>query len=208
MTKHSDGRIADQVPPATVFSDRHCHGTLNAITDSERRALRPIGYTAHEVAVLTGALLADLVTLPGVRIFQGVHPVAGPDMPPIPHVISAGLRLLLIESVAWPPGRYVATATGQIHCDGSYIGQSVGPLANAVRHWREILPPDHRVSGVIVVHPTAEGDLALPTTMVRDLVWTRAEQAARLIRTRLPRDGRPVSVRVVAALLAATGDLP
>src|SRR5215470_11068945 len=95
-----------------------------------------------------GALLTDLFALPGVRIFQGVRPAAA-DLPRIPHVISAGHRLVLVESVAWPPGRYAATAAGQIHCDGVYTGQSVLPLLTAVRHWRQALPRGHRVSALV-----------------------------------------------------------
>ena len=59
------------------------------------------------------------------------------------------------------PGRYAATPAGLIHCDGVYIGQSVRPLIVAVRHWRQALPRGHRVSALVVVHPTAEGELAI-----------------------------------------------
>jgi hypothetical protein len=123
-------------------------------------------------------------------------------MPPIPHVISAGHRLVLVESVAWPPGRYTVTGTGQIHCDGIYIGQSAGPLIAAVGHWRELLP-EHRVSAFVVVHPIARGDLALPTA-AGDLAWALAGQAVRAIRARLPSGHQPVSVHAVLTLLAAT----
>src|SRR6516162_8910334 len=104
MTGFADGWTADQARPATALPGR-CHGSLDVITDSERRGLRPIGTTAREVAARTGALLNDLLALPGVRIFQGVRPDAAPDMPRIPHAVSAGRQLILIESVAWPPGQ-------------------------------------------------------------------------------------------------------
>jgi hypothetical protein len=205
MTRPANRRIAALVSPAEAVPGR-CHGSLDAITDSERRALRPIGTTAHEVAVRTGVLLADLLALPGVRIFQGVLPAAAQDMPRIPHAISAGRRLILVESVAWPPGQYAARAVGRIHCDGTYIGQSVRPLINAVRYWRETLPHGHRVNALVVVHPTAEGDLTLPAPTVRDLAWTYADAAVRDIRALLP-CGRPaVSMRAVAALAAATAE--
>lgn len=202
MTSHADRWTTDPVVPATILS-RRCHGSLDAITDSEQRALRPIGTTAHDVAARTGALLTGLFVLPSVRIFQGVRPTAA-DVPRVPHVISAGHRLVFVESVAWPSGRYATTAAGRIHCDGMYIGQSVRPLIAAVRHWREILPHGHLVSALVVVHPPADGELALPTATCRDLAWTRASDAVRDIRAQLPREQQATSIRAVAALLAAT----
>jgi hypothetical protein len=184
---------------------RRCHGSLDAITDSERRGLRPIGTTAREVAARTGALLADLFALPWVRIFQGVRPSAA-DLPCIPHVISAGRTLVLVESVAWPPGHYAATAVGRIHCDGVYIGQSVRPLITAVGLLWEALPPGHRVSAVVVVHPTAGGELALPAPSRPDLGWTRAGDAIHEIKAHLPSGPQPVSVSAVAALVAAIAE--
>jgi hypothetical protein len=109
-------RLAASVPPPLL--DRRCHGTLEIITDSQRRSLRPIAATAQQVAALTGELLADLIAIPCVRIFRGVHP-AVPGQPLIPHAISAGRELVLVESVAWPSGRYETTANGAIHCDGA-----------------------------------------------------------------------------------------
>ena len=204
MTMPADRRAAGPGVPATA-SSRRCHGSLDAITDSERRALRPIGATAHEVAARTGLLLADLFALPDVRIFQGVRPAAA-DLPRIPHAISAGRQLVLIESVAWPPGHYAATAAGRIHCDGMYIGQSVRPLIAAVRHWRETLSQGHQVSALVVVHPTTEGELALPAATARDLAWSCAGEAVRNIRAYLPRGRCTASIRAVAALVAATAE--
>jgi hypothetical protein len=182
-----------------------CHGSLESITDSERRALRPIGMTAREVAVLTGALLTELFTVPGICIFQGVRS-AEADMPRIPHAISAGRCVVLVESVAWPPGQYVVTAGGRICCDGPYIGQSMHPLMNAVRHWREILPSGHRVKGLVVVHPAAEGCLGLPGAATRDIVWAHADDAVDEIRTHLPRGRQLASISAVAALITATAE--
>lgn len=183
----------------------HCHGSLESITDSERRALRPIGMTAHEVAVRTGGLLTELFTVPGICIFQGVRSANG-DLPRIPHAISAGRRIVLVESVAWPPGQYVVTAGGRICCDGAYIGQSMHPLLNAVRHWREILPSDHRVRGLVVVHPAAEGCPGLPSASARDIIWAHAGDAVDEIRAHLPRGRQLASISAVAALIAATAE--
>src|SRR5215468_5971972 len=112
-----DGRRVRPVVLAPLLAHR-CHGSLAPISDSERRALRPIGATAYEVAALTGMILSELLVHPGVRIFQGVRAITNAGEPCIPHVVNVGRRLVLIESVAWPPGRYDTTATGRIHCDG------------------------------------------------------------------------------------------
>jgi hypothetical protein len=198
--------LADpQVPgPAARAAAPPCrtHGKLDSVTDSERRALRSIGTTAREVAVRTGALLADLFTLPGVRIFQGVRPAEG--VPPVPHVVNAGRRLVFVESVAWPPGRYTTTAAGRVHCNGVYIGQSVRVLIAAVRQWRDSLPEGHGVSAVIVVHVTADGELALPAPAGLNVSWARAGDAVRAIRGQLCHQAEPASLAAVAALIAAT----
>jgi hypothetical protein len=204
MARTLGHRIPSPVGPATVAPDRW-HGSLDTITDSERRTLRPIGTTAHEVAARTGVLLGALPAGPGVRIFQGVRPAAAEDLPRIPHAICAGRQLILVESVAWPPGHYQVGQAGRIHCDGMYIGQSVLPLVNAARYWRATLPRGHRVSALVVVHPTGKGDLVLPTGTAAELAWTCAgDAAAAAIRARLPRGRPPTSAQAVAALIAAT----
>jgi hypothetical protein len=195
-------RIRAEVSP-TLLKQRY-HGTLGAITDSERRSLRPITATAYEVAACTGELLADLIAIPSVRIFHGVRP-AGADLPPIPHAITAGRQLIFIESVAWPPGRYETAESGRIHCDGTYIGQSVRPLIATVRHWRKILPKSHQVSAMIVVHASG-GDVTLPTAMSGDLAWVHAHDAARDIRERILCGRQSLSRNLVAALISATVD--
>lgn len=204
MTIPADSRISNPAGPATLLS-RRFYGSLDAITDSERRALRSIGLTANEAATRTGCLLTNLVALPGVRIFQGVRPATA-DVPRIPHAVNSGCRVILVESVAWPPGRYTVMPTGRIHCDDVYIGQSVRPLVSAVRHWRSTLALGHRVSAMVIVHPTAEGELGLPSAQARDLAWARAATAAGDIRACLPRAQQTVSIRAVAALIAATAE--
>jgi hypothetical protein len=198
--------LADpQVPgPATSAPSFPCgaHGKLDSVTDSERRALRSIGTTAREVAARTGALLAELFALPGVRIFQGVRPAAG--VAPVPHVVNAGRRLVFVESVAWPPGRYTTTTAGRVHCNGVYIGQSARVLIAAVRQWREDLPEGHGVSAVVVVHATGGGELALPAATGRNVNWARASDAVRAVRAQLYYQGEPTSLAAVAALIAAT----
>ena len=164
MAEPADSLATDPSEPPSP----RWHGTLDMIIDSERRALRPIGTSAHEVAARTGSLLAALLVAPNVRVFQGVHPEAG-GIPPIAHAISAGHRVMLIESVAWPPGTYHTAPEGRIHCDGVYIGQSVRPLLAAVCHWRRSLSPGHEISALVVVHPTGLGELALPGAIAENL---------------------------------------
>ena len=123
--------------------------------------------------------------------------------PPVPHVVSSGCRLVFVESVAWPPGRYATTSAGRIYCDGVYIGQSVGPLVTAIRRWQASLPGGHWVSAVVVVHSMADGEIALPAASGQDLVWTRSWDAVRDIRARLPHQLKPASVAAITALLRA-----
>jgi hypothetical protein len=194
-------RIAAIVPPSLL--DLRCHGTLETITDSERRSLRSIAATAQEVAGRTGELLTDLIAIPSVRIFRGVQS-AGLSQPLIPHAISAGRELILVESVAWPSGHYETTPNGAIYCDGAYIGQSVGPLISAVRYWQGILPRGHHVTAVVVVHAAAGGSIALPAPGTEAVAWVLAENASSDLRRRLLRGHQAVSRNVVAALLGAT----
>lgn len=204
MTTPADNWISNPSGPSAQ-SPRHFYGSLDAITDSERRALRSIGMTAGEAAAKTGILLADLLTLPGVRIFQGVRP-ASAEVPRIPHAINSGCRVVLVESVAWPPGQYAVMPTGRIHCDDVYIGQSVRPLVSAVKHWRSTLPRGHRVSAMVVVHPAAGGEIGLPSPQSRDLAWTQAASAAADLRACLPRRQQAVSLRAMAELVTATAE--
>jgi hypothetical protein len=183
--------------------ERRCHGNLDAITDSERRSLRPIAATAYQVAARTSELLADLVAIPSVRIFHGVRP-AGPNLPLIPHAISSGRRLILIESVAWPPGHYEMTPEGRIHCDGTYIGQSTRSLTDSMRHWRKALPKRHHVSAMVVVHAPADTDIALPGSSQPGLMFVRADDANRVIRHHVGCGREALSKHLLAALVEAT----
>jgi hypothetical protein len=182
----------------------HAYGTLDRITDTERRPLRPIGSTAHEVAARTGALLDGLLGGPGVRMYRGVH-LAGRELPPISYALSAGRQVVLVESVAWPPGSYATAPGGAVFCDDTYIGQSVRPLVGAVHRLRRLLSRGHRVSAVVVVHPCAAGRLTLPAASGGEVAWAHAGEAVRTISRRLLRRGpRPVASPASAALAAAS----
>ena len=207
MTTPADHRPFRPTAPVASLIARRSLGNLDEVTDSERRALRPIGTTAHEIAVLTAKLLSELLTFPSVRIFHGIRP-AGADQPRIPHAISAGHQLILVDSVAWPPGAYTMALTGQIYCDGRYIGQSVLPMVTAVRHWRAILPADHHVTGLVIVHPTPDRTQAPapPAPTSADLFWSRAHEVVRELSSRLPSGRQPVSLPAMKALVAATSE--
>jgi hypothetical protein len=197
-------RVRAAVPRPLL--ERRYHGSLAAITDSERRSLRSVAATAYEVAERTSDLLAELISIPSVRIFRGVR-VAGTDLPRMPHVVSSGRQLILLESVAWPSGHYEVT-DGRVHCDGTYIGQSARPLLAAVQHWRAALPRHHRVCAVVVVHTGAGSDITLPAPTGGDLAWIRAEDAARDVRQRILSGRQVVSRAAVAALMAAVDGPP
>jgi hypothetical protein len=195
-------RRLQSITPGSALEQRY-FGNLNAITDSEQRPLRPIGSTAREVAARTGVLLTDLASDPSVRIFHGVRP-ADPSLPLVPHAISAGRRLVLVESVAWPPGRYEAGPDGRIRCDGIYIGQSVQALRTAARQWAGLLPRNHRVMAAVVVHRTAKGEITLPAGRPKDLTWVLADNAIAELRPCIAGGGRAVSRNAVVTLMAAT----
>ena len=188
--------------PGPALEQRY-FGNLNAITDSEQRPLRPIGSTAREVAARTGVLLTDLAADPSVRIFHGVQP-GDPSLPLVPHAISAGRRLVLVESVAWPPGRYEADPDGRILCDGTYIGQSVQALRTVARQWAGLLPRNHRVMAAVVVHRTAKGEITLPAGRPKDLTWVLADNAIAELRPCIAGGGRAVSRNAVVTLMATT----
>jgi hypothetical protein len=179
------------------------HGHLDTISDSERRPLRPIGMTVREAAVRTSALLTHLLAIPGVRLVRGVRSGSA-GLPRVPLALNAGRQVLLIEMVAWPPGRYETTADGRVHCDGTYIGQSCGSLRAIAGHWRNALPDDHRVSAIVVVHPLTAGPVTLPRLDPEGPAWLPAVDAAGRIRPRLLLGRRTASPVAVRALLAAT----
>jgi hypothetical protein len=188
-------------PPEAILH-RRCHGTLDRITDSEHRALRSVGISAHDVAVRTGELLDGLVGRSDVRIFHGVQ-ATGLTLPAIPHAVTAGRLVVLIEAVAWPPGCYEVASGGSVHCDGTYTGQSVGPLLASVAHWRGTLPAGHRVGAVVIVHPGPGSGLLLPA-QTSELRWTLAADAVCRLGAWLDGQRRPASRTALVSLLEAT----
>lgn len=204
-------------PALSRPSGERFHGRLEVITDSERRSLRSIVTTAYEAASRTDRILVGLIGIPGVWIFRGVR-TATLNQPLIPHAVAAGRRLILIESVAWPPGRYECLADGRICCDGTYIGQSVAPFLAAAAQWRLTVPEHHQVSAVIIVHGGAGADIGPLATADRALAWVRAENAVLEVRRRLapcletisPETHSPemASAGLLEALLEAIDDEP
>ncbi|HEX5204794.1 MAG TPA: hypothetical protein VFW27_33160 [Actinoplanes sp.] len=158
------------------------YGSIDRLTDSEQRPVRPIGMSVQEVAARTRDLLARLGEAPGVQVFAGLR--LRPDVPPIAFAVSAGHRVVLVEPVAWPAGAYSTTPQGGVLCDGVYIGQTVHPLVGAVRHLRRRL---HKrdVAAVVVVHPSGVGTPALPLTSPAGLSWLPPEEMCRHLVIRL-----------------------
>src|SRR4051812_32369333 len=105
-------------------------GTLERLTDDDRRPLRPIGMSVREAAARTGSLLERLTDIPGVRIFAGVR--VAHRGPRIVFAASTASHVLLVESVAWPSGEYTVAGEGRVFCDGVFIGQSVQQLRGSV----------------------------------------------------------------------------
>ncbi|NMO51689.1 hypothetical protein HH310_10860 [Actinoplanes sp. TBRC 11911] len=143
-------------------------GTLECLTDDEKRPLRPIGMGVREAAARTGDLLVRLADIPGVRLLAGVRVTR--RTPPIGFVLVTATHVLLIESVAWPSGAYTTTSQGAILCDGVDIGQSVHPLAGAVHRMRR-LARRRVVSAAVVVHPSDSGRPSLPVTHPGGPIW-------------------------------------
>jgi len=181
--------------------ERRLHGSLDMISDLEGRPLRPIGRPVRDIASRTGLLLAQLINMPSVRVFHGVR-VPG-SKPLVAHAVAAGRTVILVESVAWPSGQYQTDGSGRISCDGLYIGQSVSTLMAAVRQCRNLLPRNHRVCAMVVVHPTGEAAPSLPVSTMPDLTWVDVDGALGELRRRLPRK-KNLSTHAMAALVAAT----
>jgi hypothetical protein len=182
--------------------EQRLHGELDAISDNACRPLRPIGMSASDVARQTRSLLIELIKFPSVRIFQGVR-THGTHSPPTAHAVTAGKTIIFVESVAWPPGTYTLGNNGRVSCDGRYIGQSVRPLLDVVSHWRDVLPRNHRVFALVVVHRTETGQYVLPVAKGHQIALVHAEDALGEITRRVARR-RHVSTHTIAALVAAT----
>jgi hypothetical protein len=188
--------------PMSVIS-RRLHGNLDSVPDDDNRALRPIGLDVAEVVARTGAMLTELVVRPGVHVFHGIRTrIAQAAI--VASVVSAGPVLILVDSVAWPPGRYDLDADDRVRCDGVYIGQSAGPLMAAVHHWRKTLPRGHRVGALVVVHTVGPGRYVLPPTRP-GVAWIRSDDLLTKIGQHLPRRCAP-SMHALAALAAACPD--
>jgi tetratricopeptide (TPR) repeat protein len=190
-------RVLIQVPAPLLH--QRLHGDLVAVGSDGCRPLRSVSAATSDVLGRTDELLARLISIPSVRIFRGVRPAELAGLL-VGHAISAGRRLVLVESVAWPPGEYRLDAAGLVRCDSRYIGQSAQPLAAAVRAYRRSLPRGHRVEAVVVVHQSGSGPYTLPAS-TPDLGWIFADELAGHLRALLTRQPGTVSRHVIAALV-------
>lgn len=155
-------------------------GSLEKLTDDERRSLRPIGMTVREAATRTGELLDRLADAPGVRVFAGIRMTE--RGPRVGFAVSTASTVLVVESVAWPTGAYTVTSQGCVLCDGTYIGQSVRPLLGSVRLLRR-LAPRRLVGAVVVVHSSGAGRPSLPAYSPAGPAWLPPDE----LRTHLAR---------------------
>jgi hypothetical protein len=185
-------RVRGEVPARLLH--RRWHGNLTTISADEYRALRPIGMARADAVLRTEDLLRPLTDIPSVRIFRGVPALAAAGF-----AVTAGRLVLVVEPVAWPPGRYLMDATGQIRCDSRFIGQCAGPLAATVAALRRGLPRTHRVRALVAVFPIADGAFSLPVA-TKDVAWTLARDLPITMRTELARHPRTVSRHIIAAL--------
>jgi hypothetical protein len=193
-------RLRAKLPSSLV--ENHLHGNLDDVAAGLLRPLRSIGMATADVAVQTGALLTGLISNPGVHVFHSIRAISARSAV-VAHAVTAGRTVTLVESVAWPPGRYRVAENGRVECDGRYIGQSVDLLLAAVRHWRGALPRTHRVTAIVVVHRTGPGDYELPVALPSELEWAEPEAALVALRTRTA-GHRRVSPHALAALDTAT----
>ena len=157
-------------------------GSLEKLTDDERRSLRPIGMTVREAAARTGELLGRLAEAPGVRLFAGIRVTE--RGPRVSFAVSTATAVLVVESVAWPTGAYTVTSQGNVLCDGTYIGQSVRPLLGSVRLLRR-LARRRLVGAVVVVHPSGVGRPSLPAFSPAGPVWLPPDEVRSHIARRL-----------------------
>jgi hypothetical protein len=198
MTKRarSDSSATDQTSRA--------HGSLDLLADSEWRGLRPIGASVRDVAFRTSKLFDVLMNAPNVWLFQAVCANSS-DTQLIPHAICAGQRIILVDSVIWPPGNYsIVQPTGHVYCDGRYTGQSIAPFALAVVRWQQVLSGEHQVTGLVVVHPNGEGGVGLSGELPPSLDWTLAHDAVQDVRRLLPPETLDTSLEALAALQGAS----
>ena len=139
------------------------------------------------------------LSLPGLHIFRGLRSPGLPG-PPVAHGVAVGRSVVLIESVAWPPGRYSVAETGAVLCDGIRTGQSINYLRQAVGGWELGLSAAYRVSALVVIH--GEGQILLPEAVER-VCWVRSEDLVAWLAAML--DGYPlIGLRAISLLLDRT----
>lgn len=184
--------------PLRVAEQRR-HGELPPAATRGSGSLRSIGAGGGGVAARTDTQLGALTVLPGVRIFRGIR-AGHPSRVVATHAVSAGRVVVLVESVAWPPGNYRADPDGRIWCDGMPTGQVTAGLQAAVAACRARLPRDHLVRALVCVHRTTPAGYLLPAPG-RTISWTFAEDLVETLMPHLAPYAAAVSRHVVAALV-------
>lgn len=112
---------------------------------------QPLDYGKRMFAVrLTDHLFGSYVVgVSGARIF---HHVASPssEHAVVDHAVLCGRRLVLVDSMIWPAGRYGVDASGYILHDGYPFPEGALVLGNVVRQYQNLLA-EVEVRGVVIL---------------------------------------------------------
>ncbi|GDY31186.1 J domain-containing protein [Gandjariella thermophila] len=155
----------------------------------------------RELAVrLTADLLARYVTdIPSARVFHQVT-WPGTEFPEVDHAVLCGHRLVLIDSMIWPGGRYTVDRQGYIQRDGKSFGGGALVLGEAARAF-QLLLPRLEVRGVVLVWPETSDAAASSTWEGTDVAVTGAEGFVREVGDWLAGQPTTVDRNVLAVLL-------
>lgn len=155
----------------------------------------------RELAVrLTGDLLARYLTdIPAARVFHQVT-WPGTDYPEVDHAVLCGHRLVLIDSMIWPPGKYSVDRQGYVQRDGKSFGGGALVLGEAARAF-QLLLPRLEVRGVVVLWPETADRTASNTWEGTDVAVTDAEGFVREVGEWLAGQPTTVDRNVLGVLL-------
>jgi hypothetical protein len=155
----------------------------------------------RELAVrLTGDLLARyLADIPAARVFHQVT-WPGTEFPEVDHAVLCGHRLVLIDSMIWPPGRYSVDRQGYVQRDGKSFGGGALVLGEAARAF-QLLLPRLEVRGVVVLWPESSDETVSSTWEGTDVAVTGAEGFIREVGDWLAGQPTTVDRNVLAVLL-------
>jgi hypothetical protein len=168
----ADRMFTPEIRARRVFGEPHPARVFGA-------ALRYPHDKRRELAVLLTNRLLDryLTRIPAARVF---HQVTWPGSAhaEIDHAVLCGHRLVLIDSVIWPEGKYSVDRSGYVHRDGKSFGGGAFVLGEATRAF-QLLLPRLEVRGVLLVWPETSGNAPSSTWNGTDVAVTGAEDFVR-----------------------------